>query len=223
MSDLATARFNMVESQVRTNDVTDARILTALREVPREAFLPASMRDIAYMDDDINLTPGKLAGEARYLMSPLSFAKMLQVADVERDDLVLDIGCGTGYSAAILSRLADSVVGLECDEDLADRATKALETLAVDNAAIVTGPLQEGYASEGPYDVILLEGSVSQIPEGLFSQLKDNGRLLAILGEGALGKLCVFSRVHGEVSKRVMLDAGTGPLPGFELAPAFAF
>lgn len=222
MSDLATARFNMVESQIRTNDVTDVRILTAMRELPREAFLPSSMRDIAYMDDDIPLMTEGQHGTVRYLMSPLSFSKVLQLADIRKSDLILDVGCATGYSTAVLARLGDSVVGLECDDAFAGQASKTLEMLGVDNAAIVTGALVDGYANEGPYDVIVLNGSVPEVPELLLKQLKDGGRLLAIIGNGGLGKLCVFNCVNGEISKRAVFDAGAEALPGFEIAPVFA-
>lgn len=223
MSNLSTARYNMVESQIRTNDVTDVRILSAMREIPREAFLPPSMREIAYIDEDVSLTPGAQQMEARYLISPLCFSKMLQAADIQQSDLVLDIGCGSGYSTAVLARLCDAVVGLEADKALCDQAEKALHSLGVDNAAIVTGPLNEGYASEGPYDVIVLQGSVSQVPALLLEQLKEGGRLIGVIGNGGLGKLCVFNRVDGEFSQRAIADSGAPPLPGFSVAPVFTF
>lgn len=223
MSDYATARLNMVESQVRPNQVTDGRILQAMLEIPREAFVPASMRSLAYIDEDIRLRSAGRDAPARSLMAPMPLARLIQLADIEASDLVLDVGCASGYSTAILARLAESVVGLECDEALAESAGKTLMELEADNAAVVTGPLADGYAEEGPYDVILLNGSVPQDPDALLAQLRDGGRLVAVVAEHGFGKATLFQNTSSVISRRPAFDAGAPPLPGFERAAAFVF
>lgn len=223
MSELATARYNMVECQVRTNDVTDTRILSAMGDLPREAFLPEALQGIAYMDDDIPMSVNDSGKASRYLMSPLSFSQMLQSAEIGSADVVLDVGCGTGYSSAVIARLADSVIGLECDEALAESATQNLASLTINNAAIMVGDLASGYEEQEPYDVILLEGSVPQVPVTLLEQLKDGGRLLAIIGNGGLGKLTQFYRAGEDFSEQPLIDAGCAPLPGFDVTPKFVF
>ncbi len=223
MSDFAAARANMVEAQVRTNDVTDRRIINAMAELPREAFVPASMCSLAYMDQEIELRSATADMSARRLLAPMPLAKLIQLAEIRPDDLVLDVGCMTGYSTAILSRLADSVVGLESNEELAEQAARTLRDLGVDNAAVVTAPLKEGYPSEGPYDVILLNGCVPEVPSGLFDQLKEGARLVGVISQTGIGKANLCKKVHGDVSCRPAFDAGVSSLPGFELKPEFVF
>jgi protein-L-isoaspartate(D-aspartate) O-methyltransferase len=222
MIDVKTARNNMVESQVRPNAVTDHRVIDTMRSVPREAYLPLAQRSIAYMDEDVRLETG--AGPARYLIQPMVFAKLVQLADIQPTDLVLDIGCGHGYSAAVLSALADSVVALECDESFAAVAIDALTDQGVDNAAVVTGPLSAGYVEEAPYDVIFLNGAVSAVPQAMLEQLKQGGRLVAVTGEGPMGQAHLYVR-HGEgFSDKRAFDAAIPALPGFAAAePAFVF
>ncbi len=221
--DFALARENMVESQIRTNDVTDRRILNAMKEVPREVFVPVSRRGVAYMDDEIPLDGAGAGGKGRSLMAPRVFAKLVQIADIWAGNLVLDVGCGTGYSTAVLARLADAVVGLEADKTLAEQTAKALASLGTDNAAIVTGPLEAGYASEGPYDVIFLNGAAAEIPKALFDQLGDGGRLVAIISQSGFGKAHVFKKIGGNISRRASFDASAPLLPGFEPKPVFTF
>jgi len=223
MTDFALARRNMVESQIRTNDVTDHRLISAFLEVPRERFVPPAMRELAYIDEDITVKEGDSAAARRWLMEPMPFARMVQLADISETDLILDVGCATGYSTAILARLAESVVGLESDEDLAERAENQLVDLGVGNAAVVTGELAQGYASQGPYDVIILEGSVEEIPAELFSQLRDGGRLVAAVANGPIGKATLYRSVGGDISSRIAFDVNVERLPGFQKAPAFVF
>lgn len=223
MTDFALARRNMVESQIRTNDVTDHRLIAAFLEVPRERFVPSAMRELAYIDEDITVKEGDAAAARRWLMEPMPFARMVQLADISETDLILDVGCATGYSTAILARLAESVVGLESDEDLAERAENQLVDLGVGNAAVVTGELAQGYASQGPYDVIILEGSVEEIPAELFSQLRDGGRLVAAVANGPIGKATLYRSVGGDISSRIAFDVNVERLPGFQKAPAFVF
>ena len=223
MSDFSEARFNMVESQVRPNQVTDARLLQALLEVPREKFVPSSLRALAYMEEEIVVAQAFAGAPTRSLMSPMPQARMIQLAEVEPDDLVLDVGCVSGYSTAILARMAESVVGLECNESLAEQATQALMDLEADNTAVVCGPLPEGYASEGPFDVILLNGSVPDVPAALLKQLKDGGRLVAIIAQSKFGEATLFRNTGGRVSQRSAFDASAQPLPGFEREQEFVF
>jgi protein-L-isoaspartate(D-aspartate) O-methyltransferase len=222
MIDYSIARMNMVESQIRPNSVTDRRIIDAMGEVPREAYLPPSMRPLAYMDEDIELEDA--AGQMRHLVQPMVFARLVHLADIGASDLVLDIGCGLGYSSAVLARLADSVVALECDEAFAARASETLGEQGADNAAVVTGPLAEGYADEAPYDAIVFDGSVPAVPQAILHQLKPGGRLVAVVSQGPLGRAHLFVR-HGDVfADRVVFDATIPPLPGFAAdEPAFVF
>jgi len=223
MNDFSEARFNMVESQIRPNQVTDARLLRALLDVPREKFVPSSMQALAYMEEEIVVAQAFAGAPTRSLMSPMPQARMMQLAEVEPDDLVLDVGCVSGYSTAVLARMAESVVGLECNECLAEQATQALMELEADNAAVVSGPLPEGYASEGPFDVILLNGSVPEVPGGLLKQLKDGGRLVAIIAQSNFGEATLFRNSGGRVSQRSVFDASAQPLPGFEREQEFVF
>lgn len=222
MSDYAVQRTNMVESQVRPSDVTDRRIIRAMLELPREAFVPSQMRSTAYMDDDLTLLRADGDQAQRAMMAPRVLAKLIQLAAVEDTDIVLDIGCLTGYSSAVLAKLAQTVVALESDEALAAQAAKVLSEQAIDNAVVETGALIEGVAAEGPYDVIVLEGAVPSVPAGLLDQLKDGGRLVAIRGQGRYGKASLWRRVSTNFDCRPAFDAGAAPLPGFEQATAFA-
>jgi protein-L-isoaspartate(D-aspartate) O-methyltransferase len=223
MEDFAQARTAMVESQVRPNDVTNRRLLAALLEMPREQFVPAARRAIAYIDEDILLKPADGEEPGRYLMEPRPFARLVQLADVKPTDLVLDIGCGTGYSSAVLSRLADSVVALECDEELAAAANETLPELEIGNVAVVTGALNKGYAEEGPYDVIVLNGAVSEVPVALFGQLKEGGRLVAIVAEKGRSQAWLFIRHAGRATGRPAFGASAKPLPGYARQEGFVF
>lgn len=216
MADFTAARRNMVESQIRTNAVTQEVLLTALAEIPREKFVPEALRGVAYIDEDLPLKKG------RYLMEPLVLAKLLQLAAITPDDVVLDIGCGTGYSAALLSKLANTVVALESDPELAARATATLSELSIDNVVIVTAPLAGGYAKQAPYDVIVFNGSVPRIPETIARQLADGGRLVAVVGEG-VGQGILMTRNRGILAQRPAFDAATPILPDFVQEPGFVF
>ncbi|MDO8840281.1 MAG: protein-L-isoaspartate O-methyltransferase [Parvibaculum sp.] len=221
MTDFAAARHNMVESQVRVNAVTDGRVIDAMSAIPRERFVPPPRQSLAYMDEDIALTDG--GGSPRFLMEPRVFAKLAQLAAVGLDDLVLDVGCGTGYSTAVLSHLAGTVVALESDSELAARAAAALADLGVDNAVVVTGALNEGYAKQAPYDVIFFSGAIGFIPEGFKAQLKDGGRIVAVLGDGILGRARIYVRAGDTLSGRDAFDANVQPLPGFVATESFVF
>ena len=220
MLDFATARRMMVEGQVRTADVTDPRLLGAMLALPRERFLPASRAPLAYLDLDVPLSDGE---SDRRLLKPMVLAKLIQAADIVETDRVLDVGCGTGYSAMLLAALAGSVVGLEEDATLARRAEILLAEAAVANARIVSGPLALGAPQQGPFDVIVLEGAAEIIPTALVDQLKNGGRLLCVLGRGPGGKAMLYRLIDGDFSGRPVFDAAAPLLPGFEKKLSFVF
>jgi len=215
MSDLKTARFNMIEAQIRTNDVTDVRIHAALDAVARERFVPAAKRALAYADVPVEIAPG------RYLLDPRSFAKALQLVRITAADRVLDVGCGTGYSAAVMARLAANVVALEQDADLVRAASGLLES--VSNIQVTQGALIEGFPSGGLYDVIFVNGAVETDPETLLSQLEEGGRLVAFLQSGAQGRAVLYLKEHGQIGRRFDFDANVPLLAGFKKHLGFVF
>jgi len=218
MIDFERLRQSMVDSQIRPNDVTDPRILAAMLEVPRERFVPPHLIGLAYLDDDIVVREAADGRPARYLMEPMILARLVQALNLLPQDRVLDVGCATGYSTAVLTHLAGSVCGLESESDLAAAAQKN-----VANAQIVTGPLTKGVAQAAPFDAILINGSVEVGPESLLSQLKEGGRLVAVVRKGPPGRATLYARNNGAVSARPLFDAGVPPLPGFEAPQGFVF
>jgi protein-L-isoaspartate(D-aspartate) O-methyltransferase len=218
MVDFAAARSKMVESQIRTNKVTDPHLLDAFENIPRERFVPEPLRGIAYIDEDVAL------GGERFVMEPMVLARLLQAARPGPGDVVLDLGCGSGYATAILSRLAATVVALEVDAALAAAANQTLDELEIDNAVVVEGPLAEGYPKQAPYNVILLNGAVSEVPLAIADQLAEGGRLVTVVSVGAgLGRATLMRRDGGVISSRILCDASVPVLPGFEAAPGFVF
>ena len=217
MTDFATARRHMVDGQVRTADVTDLRILAAMLEIPRENFVPSTATGLAYLD--LDLAVGE-AG-ARRLLKPMVLAKLIHAADVASSDQVLDVGCSTGYAAAILSRIAGQVIALEQDSGLAQTARAALASQS--NVNVVSGPLIAGWPQGAPYDLILLEGATEIAPHTFLGQLKDGGRLVCVLGSGPAAKAMLYCRSGEELGGRPIFDAGAAVLPGFARAPVFAF
>ncbi len=215
--DFAAARLNMVNSQIRPNKVTDERLIAALETVPRELFVPPALRGVAYVDDDIPISGG------RSLIEPAVLARLLQAARVGPGDVALDIGCGTGYSAAVLARLAGTVVALESDRALAARAAELFRELAIDNVVLLDGPLAAGSARHAPFQVILLDGGVDALPPALVDQLAEGGRLVAVVGGGRPGRATLMTRTGGLVSSRTIFDAAVDPLPGFQAEPGFVF
>lgn len=216
--DFELARRNMVDNQVRTNRVTDSLVISALRAIPRELFVPAGRKGIAYIDDDLEVAPG------RFLMEPMILARLLQLAEIQRADTVLDVGCATGYSSAVLGKMASSVVALEQDAELVNWAAETLLGLGIDNAVVVEGKLSEGLADQGPYDVIFVNGAVDRVPEGLREQLADGGRLVAVVrGEKGVGHATLVTRNGGAFGHRTDFDANARTLPGFTRQPSFVF
>jgi protein-L-isoaspartate(D-aspartate) O-methyltransferase len=216
-ADFAELRTRMVDGQLRTTDVTDPAILDAMRSLPREIFVDEKRRPLAYLDEDIEIAPG------RYLMEPSPLAKLLQLAEIAPSDRVLDVGAGTGYCAAVLSRLAASVVALESDAALAARAREALAATASGNVEVVTGALTAGHPVAGGYDVIIVEGAIETLPESLTAQLAEGGRLVAVDGLGNAGVARLYLNAGGVITSRRAFNAALKPLPGFERTPAFEF
>lgn len=215
--DFARARRTMVDTQIRVNDVTDARIVNALMAVPREEFVPDSLKALAYLDDDIALG----SEPPRYLIETMVLARMIQTGAVGEGDRVLDVGAATGYSSAVLGLIAAEVVALEQDGALVGAARGALGGTA--NITVVEGPLTAGAASKGPFDVILLEGAVEQLPQALLDQLAEGGRLVAVVGRGRAAKCLVHTRIGAEISIRQAFDAAIPALPGFDAPRGFVF
>mgnify|MGYP002621637730 CR=1 FL=1 len=224
-ADFQELRVKMVDGQVRTTDVTDAAILSAMLEVPREEFVPARLRSLAYVDEDIQIAEGDASRGAagRFLMRASPFAKLVQLGEVRAGDLVLDVGAGTGYSSAILARIAGFVVALESDAALAGEAGARLAALGCDNVSVVEGALAAGHAAQAPYDVILIEGAVDEVSPALIDQLKDGGRLVAVVGEGNAGRATVWLKEGGLVSSRAAFNAAVPMLEAFRRVPAFEF
>jgi protein-L-isoaspartate(D-aspartate) O-methyltransferase len=221
MVDVAEQRANMVENQVRPSDVADRRILSAMQETPREHFVPPELVSLAYMDDDVPLNMSAQGDERRWLMAPRVLAKLLQLADIGEDDRVLDVGIGTGYSAALLGKIASSVIALESDESLAKEATKTLKGLEIDNVDVVTGDLAKGCPDQAPFDVVILGGAIDVPPEALLDQLNEGGRLVAVVRQNGLGKAVIWRRLGRSFDRWLAFDAAAKPLPGFQLAPEF--
>ena len=215
MTDFAAARTHMVDGQVRIADVTDLRILAALQDIERERFVPAEARQLAYVDFDLPVAPG------RFLMKPRVLAKMLQAAAIASTDRVLDVGCASGYSAALLGRLAAQVTALEENPDLARAAREALS--GQKNVEVVSGRLVDGWTAAAPYDVIVLEGATEVAPDSLLRQLSEGGRLLCVLGGDPAAKAMLYLRSGDDIGGRPIFDASIPLLPGFSKTPAFAF
>lgn len=220
-SEYAERRLKMVDGQLRTTDVNDAAVIDAMLAVPREEFVPRARRELAYIDEDIEVVSD--GGEPRYLMEPSPFGRLVQLAAPGAGDVVLDVGAATGYSSAVLSRLAASVVALESDPVLAEAATETLSRLGFDNVAVVSGPLEAGWPKEAPYDVILVGGAVDVVPDALLAQLREGGRLVVVVGEGNAGFARLYLKGPGGVTARNVSNAAVKRLPGFRKAAAFAF
>jgi protein-L-isoaspartate(D-aspartate) O-methyltransferase len=215
MSEFASRRVMMVDTQVRPSDVTKFPIIDAMLSVPRETFVPEDKREAAYMGENLPLGPGRVVLEAR------TMAKLLDGLDVQPGELVLDIGCGLGYSAAVIARLGETVVAVEEDETLAAEAQRLLSEEGVDNAIVVVGRLADGSAKCAPYDVITIEGGVETVPQAILDQLKDGGRIGAIFMDGAVGTARIGYKTEGRVSWRPVFNAAAPVLPGFQAARSF--
>ena len=215
MTSFADRRVNMVDNQIRTADVTKYPIIDAFLSVPREAFVPVSQREAAYADLNVPLGPGRVA------LQPRTLAKMLDGLDILPSELVLDIGCGLGFSAAVIGRLAEAVIAVEEDAALASDAERALAQVSADNVAVVTAALAAGAPKHGPYDVITIEGGVEVLPAAIEDQLKEGGRIGCLFMEGGLGTVRLGYKSNGRISWRYAFNAAAPVLPGFAAVPAF--
>jgi protein-L-isoaspartate(D-aspartate) O-methyltransferase len=215
----AEARRQMVLTQLRPNKVIDEQVIAAMAAVPREQFVPKAYRGVAYMDEDVAVAPG------RFIMEPMVLGRLLQEAELQAGDVALVVGSGTGYEAAVLARIVSTVIGLESDAALSQQAGQTLQALGIDNVVTVDGPLKEGLAKQGPFNLILLAGAVPEIPPALLDQLADGGRLIGVVrpGNGPIGQAVIVKRSGGLLSQRVLFDAGTPCLPGFEQPAGFVF
>lgn len=216
MTDFATRRVMMVDTQVRPSDVTKFPIIEAMLSVPREVYVPRDRREAAYVGENLPLAAG------RVVLDPRTLAKLLDALDIRKGEMVLDLGCGLGYSAAVIARMAEAVVAVEEDEALAAEAQTLLSGEAVDNAAMIVGPLAAGAAKHGPYDVITVQGGVETVPQELLDQLKEGGRIGAIFMEGALGVVRIGHKRGDGINWRFAFNATAPVLPGFAKDRAFA-
>lgn len=216
MTDYKNRRTMMVDTQVRPSDVTKFPIINAMLRVPREEFVPDGMKEAAYVGENLGI------GGARVLLEPRTLAKMLDAINLQNSDLVLDLGCGYGYSSAVIAEIAEAVVAVEEDAAMAAEAQTRLSEQGFDNVAVIAGPLAQGTAKHGPYDAIIVEGAVEVVGETLLSQLKEGGRIIAVFAEGALGVVRIGFKINGNVSWRFAFNASAPVLPGFERPVEFA-
>lgn len=216
MTDFAARRTMMVDTQVRPSDVTKFPIIDAMLKVKREVFVPAEQVEAAYVSENI------VIGRNRVVLEPRTFAKLLDALNIDGDEMVLDIGTGYGYSSAVVARMAEAVVAVEEDEDLASEAQTILSEQGADNVILHVGPLAAGAPEHGPYDVILVQGGVAELPEGLLDQLKDGGRIGCVFMEDALGVVRIGYKIDGDMTWRFAFNASAPVLPGFDRQAAFA-
>lgn len=217
MIDFAAAREAMVDCQVRPSDVTRYPIIKAMLEVPRETFVPEAMRSVAYLGEHVPLGP------RRVVLDPRVFAKMLDAMAIGPADLVLDVGCGLGYSSAVIASMAEAVIGLEEDPAMAAEAAASLSAMGADNVAVEHAAHTDGVPAHGPYDAIIIEGGIERLPEALAGQLKAGGRIIAIFMEGASGQARIGRLSEHGLMWRRCFDASAPVLPGFEMEEAFEF
>lgn len=219
MADFALARLNMVESQIRTNKVTSVPLIETFKEMPRERFAPATGQAFAYVDEDLPI------GGGRFLLEPMVLARLLQAADLRATDNALEIGCATGYGAAILSRQVAAVVGIDAAADLVATGNQVLADLHIDNAALITGDMEAGYPRQAPFDVILISGAVEHVPADLLAQIGPGGRLVTVVrkADQPFGVATLFERTPNGVDQRVLFDASVPLLPGFRDGAEFVF
>ncbi len=217
MFDYAAARDHMIDCQIRTADVTDYAVLKAFRNIKREDFVPKSKSALAYSDCNIEMEDG------RVIMRPRDISKLIQAAEIKPTDIALDIGCGRGYSTAILAQLAETVIALEDDEERVSKATHILSEAGADNAVVVKGDLKAGAKEHGPFDVIFVNGAVAEISKNWLDQLANDGRLVAVVSEGRIGRASVYTRTGDVIGERVVFDASVPMMPGMAKAAEFSF
>ncbi|MBV1903275.1 MAG: protein-L-isoaspartate O-methyltransferase [Marinosulfonomonas sp.] len=216
MADFAARRTIMVDTQVRPSDVTKFPIIEAMLTIPREAFVPDQLREAAYAGENLDL------GGGRVVLEPRTLGKMLDGLNIQPNELVLDLGCGLGYSSAVIARLAEAVIAVELP-DQAEDAQRLLVENGADNVAVIGGNPTDGAAKHGPYDVIVLQGGAEQIPPSLLEQLKDGGRIGVIFMNGGLGICKIGYKAGGKVNWRFSFNATAPVVKGFEKQDEFTF
>ncbi|QDY69625.1 protein-L-isoaspartate O-methyltransferase family protein [Qingshengfaniella alkalisoli] len=216
MPDFASRRVTMVDTQVRPSDVTQFPIIEAMLNIPREVYVPAEKQETAYLGENMPL------GNGRYLLEPRTFSKMLNGLNLRGDELVLDLGCGLGYSTAVIAHIVEAVVALEVDAQLANEAETTLGEQGVDNAAVINAPLFEGAPKHGPYDAIMVEGAIERFPDALSDQLKEGGRVAAVFAENELGVVRIGHKIDGQITWRYEFNASAPVLDGFGKETEFA-
>lgn len=216
MPDYAMRRRMMVDTQVRPSDVTKFPIIDAMLSVPREKFVPDAAREAAYAGEHVPL------GDRRVVLDPRILAKMLDSLEFDGDELVLDVGGGLGYSSALMSRMAQAVVLLEEDPDLADEAQTQLSEIGADNVIVQKAELSSGDTEHGPYDVIIVQGGIEELPEVIAGQLKEDGRIACLFVDGAFGTVKIGRKIDGVISWRFAFNGGAPILPGFERQEEFS-
>jgi protein-L-isoaspartate(D-aspartate) O-methyltransferase len=217
MQDYAAARRHMVDSQIRPNKVTDERIMEAMGVIPRERFVPPALKGVAYVDEDIEIAPG------RYLMEPQVLARLIQAAEIEPTDAVLEIGCATGYASAVLSHLAESVVAVESDPRLVEIASATLAELDITNVAVVAGKLDDDYSRQGPFGLVFIDGAVERVPDHWLKAIGDKGRLVVVEIINGVGRAVLYTKVAGVPGRRILFDARVPVLEGFRREASFVF
>lgn len=215
MTNFSQRRTMMVDTQVRPSDVTKFPIIDAMLTVPREEFVPATLREAAYVGENLAL------GARRVILEPRTLAKMLDALDISNEDLVLDVGSALGYSSAVIAHIAEAVVAVEEQEDLAREAQESLAGANADNVVMHVGPLTEGAAQHGPYDVIVVQGGIMELPESIEDQLKNGGRIACLFMQGVLGEVRIGRKQNNKISWRAAFNAGAPVIPGFEREDAF--
>lgn len=217
--DFASLRQSMVDNQLRTNEVFDLDVLAAMSRLPREAFVASSKKSLAYSDHAV-----PVIGDAeRLMMAPTAAARLVQLCNPKPDDFALVVGCGAGFTAALIGELASSVVAIESSEAMVSEATSVLSELGTENVVVVEADLEAGLPDEAPYDLILIDGAVDFVPEGLFGQLRDGGRLVAVVGEGLSAPAMIYHRSGETVSGAAAFNLAIPHLPGFRKAAEFVF
>jgi protein-L-isoaspartate(D-aspartate) O-methyltransferase len=223
MSGISAARQNMVDGQVRPSDVTDVRIIDAMLAVPREAFVPQNKRALAYLDLDLDVSEGGQGQIKRFLIKPVVLAKMLQAAEIKPTDRVLVVGCATGYAAAVIAQFVGQVTATEGDPAVAAKAVAVLAQIGCGNVAVRTAAAADGDPANGPYDVIVLNGATEIVPERLYRQLQNGGRLVGVFAMSQPPRATIVTSSHGDFGSRALFDAAVPVLPGLERLPAFVF
>jgi len=206
----------MVDTQIRPADVTKFPIIEAMLQVRREVFVPDNLNETAYADAILDL------GHGRVILEPRTFAKMLDAVDIQGNELVLDIGCGLGYSSAVIGKFSEAVVSIEENEAMAAEAEANLAAEGCLNVAVVQGSLAQGAAQHAPFDVIVVQGAVERMPAALIEQLAEGGRIVAVFSQKGQGAVRVGYKTDGQMSWRFACNAFAPVLKGFMAERSFA-